>query len=298
MSGAAHESSRIPDPGSRIPFSDLHLHTTASDGLETPEELVRSARDAGLLVIGVTDHDTLDAIPEAGRLAAQAGLGFVPGLEITAVWQGADVHLLAHFVDARAPRLAEFLRDQQSDRLNRARRMGAKLAALGVPVDVERVIGQCQGGVISRPLLARAMVEAGHVPDVGAAFDAYLGEGQAAFVPRTGATPAAVVSLVGADGGFVSLAHPGVTRRDDLLPALAAGGLGAIEVYHPDHTPADISRYLALAETLGVGVSGGSDYHGAGSHHAGGLGRIGLTAAEFDDFCSRAGRSVPLPVSS
>ncbi|MEW5984519.1 MAG: PHP domain-containing protein [Acidobacteriota bacterium] len=272
---------------------DLHLHTTASDGLDSPAELTSRARLAGITTIGLADHDTVDAIPEMERLASEAGLAFVPGLEVTAVWEGSDVHLLAYFVDARSARLGEFLEDQRTDRLRRARLMAAKLTALGVPVDVDRLIARCRGRVVSRPLLAQAMVEAGHVPDVAAAFDLYLGDGRAAYVPRVGASPGEVVSLVNADGGFVSMAHPGVTSRDGMIAVLAEAGLGALEAYHPDHTRSDRARYLSLARDLNLAVSGGSDYHGAGSHHADGLGVVGLTSAEFAAFCARAGRAVP-----
>lgn len=272
---------------------DLHLHTTASDGLASPAELVSRARRAGITAMGIADHDTLAAVPALAGLTREAGLGFVPGLEITAVWEGADVHVLAYFVDPQSQRLSEFLKDQRADRLRRARLIGANLCALGVPVDVEGLIAGCGARVVSRPLLARAMVDAGHVPDVPAAFDRYLGEGREAYVARIGATPFEVVALVCAEGGITSLAHPGVSGFDDLIPDLAAAGLGALEARHPDHAPADTERYLTMAGRLGLAISGGSDYHGERSHHADGLGSVGLSPHEFAAFCERAGRAVP-----
>jgi hypothetical protein len=171
--------------------------------------------------------------------------------------------------------------------------MAAILAALDVPVDVEEVIASCRSGVVSRPHLACAMVEAGHVPDVAAAFDLYLGEGQAAYVPRAAATPMDVITLVNEAGGFVSMAHPGVTRCDEIIPGLVAGGLGALEAYHPDHLPDDTARYLALAEDLHLAVSGGSDYHGEAAGRENALGRVGLSEHEFAALCASAGRPVP-----
>jgi hypothetical protein len=284
---------RAPGPGSRVPVVDLHLHTTASDGLDSPEDLVSRALEAGIAALAVTDHDTLESVGEVARCAAECRLAFVSGIEITSVWKGSDVHLLAYFVDPRSTRLTEFLADQRADRQRRARRMAANLAALGVPVDVETVIASCKGGVVSRPHLAYAMVQAGHVPDLAAAFDRYLGQGQPAYVPRSGAAPMDVITLVTAAGGFVSMAHPGVTGCDDLIPDLAAEGLGALEVHHPDHLPDDTVRYLALAEEYGLAVSGGSDYHGEKAGRENALGRVGLSEHEFAAFCVRAGRPVP-----
>lgn len=286
---------RIPDPGSRLPAADLHLHTTASDGLSSPADLVSAAWRAGLSTIAVTDHDTTAALPDVERLATETGLAFVPGIEITAVWEGSDVHLLAYFVDARSARLSEFLRDQQADRRRRARLIAIRLANEGVALDVEGLIARSESKVVSRPLIAEALVEAGHVPDVASAFDRYLAEGRSAYVARWGATPAEVVALVSAIGGFVSMAHPGVTGRDDLISGLAADGLGALEVHHPDHTPAETARYCVLAKEAGLTVSGGSDYHGEGTHHGDTLGSVGLTDDEFAAFCARANRPMPQP---
>lgn len=279
-----------PARGSRVPAADLHLHTTASDGLDTPADLVRRARRAGITTISVTDHDTLSAIPDVQALAPAAGLGFVAGVEITAVWEGTDVHLLAYFVDPRSPRLSQFLSDQQADRLRRARLMAGRLSALGVPIEIDRLIERCGTGVVSRPVLARALVEAGHVPSVDSAFDRYLAEGQPAYVPRCGAAPAEVVQLARADGAFVSIAHPGVTGQDHLIPGLVESGLGAVEAYHPDHSQEDTARYLAMADEHGLAVSGGSDDHGEQTRDRDGFGRVGLSDEEFARFCARAGR--------
>jgi hypothetical protein len=270
---------------------DLHLHTTASDGVHAPADLVARVRRAGITVMGVADHDTMAAVPDLERLTREAGLGFVPGIEITAVHREKDVHMLAYFVDWRSPRLAAFLEEQRQDRERRARLMGGKLAALGVPIDIEQLITDAKWKAIARPVVARALVAAGHVPDVQSAFDRYLADGQPAYVQRIGASPAEVVALITAEGGVVSMAHPAVTRRDDLIPGLAEAGLAALEVLHTDHTDEDRARYRSVAAGLGLAVTGGSDFHGDGTHHPD-LGLVSLPAADFAAFCKRAGRTV------
>lgn len=271
---------------------DLHLHTTASDGACSPAELVSRVKAAGITTMAVTDHDTGAALAEAERLARDAGIGFVPGIEITAVWDGSDVHLLAYFIDPGSGRIAPFLAQQRADRERRARLIGKRLADLGMPVDVERVITETCPAAVSRPAIALAMVAAGHVPDVRAAFDGYLAEGASAFVPRIGATPAEVVALVNRDGGVVSMAHPGVTGRDEIIPSLAANGLSALEVFHSDHDTDAIARYRALAEDLHLAMTGGSDFHGTDDCLRE-LGSASLPASHFAEFCRRAGWPLP-----
>jgi predicted metal-dependent phosphoesterase TrpH len=269
---------------------DLHLHTTASDGTETPAELVATCRAAGLTTIGVADHDTVAAVAEAEAAARAAGLGFVPGLEITAAWRERDIHVLGYFVDPRSAGLAAFLDAQRADRVRRARAIALRLAALGVPIDMEALIARTKGRPVVRPQMAAALAAAGHVASEQEAFERFLAEGQPAFVPRTGATPADVVGAIRDAGGVSSLAHPGVTREDGVIPELMTAGLDALEVYHPDHTDADVARYRQLARECGLAVTGGSDYHGARSHHAYGLGRVTLPGEDFDAFRRRAGR--------
>jgi hypothetical protein len=272
---------------------DLHLHTTASDGTDSPAELVAACRAAGLIVIGVADHDTMAAVPELEKEACDAGIGFVPGIEITAAWQGKDIHVLGYFLDHRSPELRVFLAAQRADRIRRARVVAERLEELGAPIDMEALIVRSKGRPLLRPHIAEALVDRGHVHDTQDAFDRYLGDDKPAFVPRAGATPVEVVELIRRVGGVSSLAHPGVTRQDGLIPGLAAAGVDALEVYHADHTDEDTAKYLALAERLGLAVTGGSDYHGARSHHAHGFGVISVPDEEFTAFCRRAGRSVP-----
>jgi len=165
-----------------------------------------------------------------------------------------------------------------------------RLDTLGAPIDMEALIARTKGRPVLRPQIAAALVAAGHVAGEQEAFDRFIAEGRPAFVPRAGATPADVVRAVRDAGGVSSLAHPGVTNADGLIPDLVAAGLDALEVYHVDHTDADTARYRDLARGWGLAVTGGSDYHGARSHHAYGLGLVTLPAEDFDALCQRAGR--------
>jgi 3',5'-nucleoside bisphosphate phosphatase len=269
---------------------DLHLHTTASDGTDSPSDLIAACRVAGLTAVSVTDHDTMAGVDEAESAARAAGLQCVPGIEITAAWNSRDIHILGYYLNHRSPRLAAFLGGQRDDRVRRARLVGARLVALGAPVDMEALIARTGGRPVLRPHIAAALVEAGHAAGEQDAFDRFIGEGRPAFVPRAGASPADVIRAIREAGGVSSLAHPGITGADALIPEMAAAGLDALEVYHADHSPDDTARYRALAHDLGLAVTGGSDYHGARSHHVNGFGVVALPAAEFAAFRRRAGR--------
>ena len=243
---------------------DLHLHTTASDGRLTPGELVDLAVKSGLRVMAVTDHDTTGAVPDVQAYARAKGLDAVAGIEITAVLDGRDVHMLAYFVDVADAAFQRFLASQRASRIARLEAIGTRLAELGMPVRLEAVLSLARlqtSMSVGRPQAARALVAAGHVRDVREAFDRWLGTGRPGFVTRVGPPPEDVIPIVHAAGGLVSIAHPGRTQIDDRLAPLHEAGLDAIEVFHSDHDAATTARYAALAADLGLLVTGGSDFH-------------------------------------
>jgi predicted metal-dependent phosphoesterase TrpH len=263
---------------------DLHLHTTASDGRCTAAELVERVAAAGLNAIAVTDHDTTAAVEEVRRLAAARGIEAIAGIEITALDEGRDLHMLGYFFDPRHAGLDRFLAEQRVARVERARAIGDRLAALGMPVDLTPLFARASedsSRSVGRPLIARALVEAGYVADTGEAFDRWLGSGCPAFVPRRGAPAEAVVAIVHEAGGIASLAHPGKLRREPRIAPLVEAGLDAVEVFHPDHDAALVDRYLGVAREFGLLVTGGSDFHG---DPARGLepGSVTLPGAEFE----------------
>ncbi|MSO48714.1 MAG: PHP domain-containing protein [Acidobacteria bacterium] len=276
---------------------DLHMHTTASDGRSTPSQLVEEVVALGITTMAVTDHDTTAAWDEVSAAAAAAGVACLPGIEITAVDHGRDVHMLGYCFDRNYPELVTFLTTQREDRERRLREIGDRLERLGVPVDLEDAMADAArsaGRAMGRPMAAAALVKAGHVANIKEAFDRYLGEGRPAFIERQGAEPAEVVALVTRAGGVTSMAHPGKTQKDHLIPALIEAGLPAIEVYHPEHDTADTARYRHMADTFNLLVTGGSDYHGVGSGRSQGLGQFHLPAADFARLAERTGWPIPV----
>lgn len=248
-------------------MTDLHLHTTASDGRLSPAELVAAVASAGVRVMAVTDHDTVAAVPEVAACAAAAGIQAIPGIEITAVEEGRDVHVLAYGFRVDDAEFLTFLDTQLAARRDRTARIGARLAELGVAIDVDEVIASVpHGRSVGRPHIARALVAAGHVRSVSEAFERWLGGGCPAFVAREGASVARVVEVVGRAGGVASLAHPGKAGVDARLRAFVDAGLPAIEVFHPDHPLALRDRYRRFAESHGLLLTGGSDFHGEPEH--------------------------------
>jgi predicted metal-dependent phosphoesterase TrpH len=248
---------------------DLHLHTTASDGRCSPRELVDRVARAGVTVMAVTDHDTTAAISEVEAVAAEHRIDVVAGIEVTAVENGRDVHILGYFIDPANVQLAGFLARQRAQRMARVKAIGDRLALLGIPVDIKPILKQASedgGRSVGRPQIARAMIAAGHVRDTREAFDEWLAAGRPAYVSRAGAPPEDVIGIIHDAGGLASLAHPGQTGVDARISVYQAAGLDALEIYHPDHDAVLTERYRALAAVLGLAETGGSDFHGDPSH--------------------------------
>lgn len=271
---------------------DLHTHTTASDGRCTPAELVGRASGAGVTVLSVTDHDTVAGCEAVAAACRPAGIEFVAGIEITAVRDQGDVHMLGYFIDGNSPGLHAFLVDQRQQRIDRIRQMIAKLAVFGIRLDADAIVQPAiddPSRSVGRPWIARALVAAGYVKSTNDAFSIWLAGGKPAFVPRESSPPEQVIDRIHDAGGVASLAHPGLIGRDEWIPGLAAAGLDAIEVYHTDHDRAATKRYHALAERLNLAVSGGSDFHGDESHGSAEPGTVSLPREDFDRLAARAG---------
>jgi 3',5'-nucleoside bisphosphate phosphatase len=273
---------------------DLHLHTTASDGRLTPSELVNAAASAGLRVMAVTDHDTMASVADVQALAGASGIEAVSGIEITAIDGGRDLHILGYFLDPAHPGLDAFLARQRAARVARVHAIGQRLAALGVPVDLAPLLEEASrqaGRSIGRPQVARAMIAAGHVADTREAFDRWLGQGLPAFVPRQGAGSEQVIAVIHDAGGLASIAHPGKTVSDERLRVLRGQGVDALEAFHPDHDAALVAHYVELARTLGVLVTGGSDFHGDPAHGTA-PGAVTLPAAAWERLAAARRRHV------
>ena len=282
---------RLADARSGRALVDLHLHTTASDGRSSPAELVDRAAEAGVTVMAVTDHDTIAGFEDARRAAAPRGIVVVCGIEITAMEDGRDIHVLGYFVDPSNPRLQAFLQVQRTRRLSRIEEIAARLATLGMPVNLEPMLRQARlesGRSVGRPLAARALVDAGYVADIGEAFDRWLGHGCPAFVQREGPSPTDVIKAIHDAGGIASLAHPGKLGLESRIPSLVDEGLDAVEVFHPDHAGGLVERYAAVAERMNLLQTGGSDFHGDHTHGAS-PGSVSLPADQWSRL--QAGRA-------
>ena len=264
---------------------DLHTHTTESDGRCAPGELVDRAAAAGVTVLAVTDHDTVGGCEAVAAACASAGLTFVTGIEITAMRDDHDVHMLGYFFDVTAPGLHTFLSEQRRRRIERLRQMVARLAALGIELDTDAILQPALEDPrksAGRPWIARALVAGGHVASTDEAFDRWLKRGKPAFVPRLGASPGEVISHIHAAKGIASLAHPALLGHDEWIGGLVSEGLDALEAYHSEHDSVATARYLAMASTLGLAVSGGSDFHGDPSHGPGHPGAVSLPRDAYE----------------
>jgi 3',5'-nucleoside bisphosphate phosphatase len=242
---------------------DLHTHTVASDGTLRPRELVAEAAKRGVRVLAVTDHDSTEGLAEAIEEARRhPPLTIVPGIEINCDVEGAEIHILGYCMDYEAPWFQEFCRAQREERRARVYRMAERLAALGMPIDVERVFALVQEGSAGRPHVARVMVERGYVKTVREAFDKYLAADKPAHVPRKKLTPEDAVRLLRRAGGVPVFAHPGLSDRDELVPALVAAGLMGIECYYSEHSATQRGAYVDLCRRYDLVATGGSDFHG------------------------------------
>ncbi len=250
--------------------ADLHTHSHRSDGTDSPAALVRAAAVAGLDVVALTDHDSATGWSDAAAAAAEVGIGFVPGIEVSCSHRGTGVHLLAYGVDPTHPGLAAQLRDVLEGRNQRLPAILARLRDLGVEVDeddVRRVAGDA--AALGRPHVADALVARGEVLDRREAFDRYLSPGRPAYVLRRAAPLTEMLGLVAAAGGVAVLAHPWArgSRRvltDDTVAELAAAGLVGLEAWHQGQTAEDSALLARLAGRLGLVATGSSDYHGTG----------------------------------
>jgi predicted metal-dependent phosphoesterase TrpH len=244
---------------------DLHSHTNESDGTYSPAQLISAAREAGVEVLGITDHDTFAGYDQALPFARDAHLDLLCGIELSTKLHGHSAHLLGYFPKGNGlAGFRDWIVDMQASRRERNVRLAARLRELGFDITLEEAEARGRG-MTGRPHFAQILVEKGYVSNLREAFDRYLDESAKAYVHRREPHFAEAVERIRNGGGVASLAHPVRVNGDvpELLPELCDAGLNAIEAYHSDHGPADVELYLKLAEKYGLLVTGGSDFHGA-----------------------------------
>lgn len=260
---------------------DLHVHSTASDGTDTPTELVYKAAALGLVAIALTDHDTLAGLDEARAAAAKTDLELVPGCELSTMTPYGEVHLLAFWPD-ETPQALAALEIQKQYRRERNLAILRRLAELGINLAEQDLLAESAGDIVGRPHIAAALLRLGVVKTRAEAFARFLGRDGAAYVPRKLLSPLEGLRLLRSLNAVTALAHPLLLRAPlnwlgQCVGELAAAGLDALEAYHPEHSAANVRQAVDLAAANGLLLCGGSDYHGKSkSNIAMGSGKGGL----------------------
>lgn len=248
-------------------FIDLHTHSQASDGTDSPAQLVRNAHEKGLAAVAMTDHDTVSGLDEGEATARELGLEFVRGCELSTSTELGEMHVLGLWLPRQLDPLLERLVYLRGKRSERNVRIVEKLQGLGVEITLDEVLRLARGESVGRPHIAAVLVRKGYVHDVSEAFREYLGYYGRAYLPKEVLRPEEAVSVLSSLGATVCLAHPLLQKLPEgwleaFIERLLPCGLTAIEAYHSEHTQADSRRCLELARHYGLTISGGSDYHG------------------------------------
>lgn len=250
-----------PDPSSGR-CADLHTHSVFSDGTLEPQELVASAARLQLDAVALTDHDSVGGIPAAVAAGLSLSVEVIPGIELTAEHNGAEVHILGYCIDTGDPALVRQLDFLRQARIERVRLMVEKLNQLGVPLESADVLAVAGQGTLGRLHVARALVNRGIIAGTWEAFQKYIGDKGPAYVLGFKLDCRQAVSLIRQSGGVAVLAHPYCLGGEDVIEELVEMGIQGIEAYYSEHSPALTRSYLALAQRKGLLVSGGSDFHG------------------------------------
>jgi predicted metal-dependent phosphoesterase TrpH len=248
---------------------DLHTHSTASDGIYSPTELLQRAKGVGLHVLALTDHDSTNGLEEAAAAARSLDIDFIPGIELNTDVGGGEVHVLGYFLEYMRPKFQAILKVLRDARVQRGQRMVELLNEEGVHISWERVREIAQGAV-GRPHVAKALLEAGYVKSIPEAFDKYIGKGCPAYVPRYKLSPEDAVRLIASANGLPVIAHPvelpGLEELRNWLPGLVKAGLVGLETYYGPYTEQEEQELRALAHEYDLIPTGGTDFHGPGIH--------------------------------
>jgi len=264
---------------------DLHSHTTRSDGRVEPRDLIRLAKAKGVDVLAVTDHDTVEAIPECLEEGRAQGVRVIPGIEMSSRFEGTDVHVLGYGIDHRAPEFLKRLEGLHESRRARVGKICEKLKGLGVDLDPAEVLREAGGKSVGRKHVARALLKKGLVRSLDDAFNKYLGQGSPANVPANELTPADAAQWILEFGGVPALAHPGFLEDPGMAERIIdSTPIRAIEVFHRYRSATRHLRYLDLARRRDLRVTGGSDFHGDEHPNNGSLGSFTCPLPYWKEF--------------
>jgi len=258
--------------------ADLHIHTDYSDGTMSPEQVVKEASRLNLRTIAITDHDSVDAIEIAQKEGNKEGINIVPAIELSSNYRSADIHLLGYFIDIKNSALVEKLAELRSERIERIKKITKKLRAMGVKVEHQEVFDVAKEGSPGRMHIADVLCSKGYCSDIRESFQKYLSDNGPAFVPKVALTLKGAIELIISSDGVPVLSHPGVTKRDALIPKMVEYGLQGIEVYYSTHPPEAVKRYARFAKKYDLVVTGGSDCHGVRKPD------IALGSIKIDDY--------------
>jgi predicted metal-dependent phosphoesterase TrpH len=242
--------------------ADLHLHTLFSDGTLTPVELVKRASVLGVGCISVVDHDSVEGVAPAIEAGREAEVEVIPGIELTAEYEGAEIHILGYFIDHADKGLKQKLEGLRESRKERIFKITAKLNRMGLPLKAESVLKLTNGGSVGRLHVARALVKEGLVGNIYEAFNKFIGDKCEGYVGGFRYTPLEAIKVIKSYGGIAVMAHPYTVRNDALILECVKHGLKGLEVYYPEHSQGMINFYLKMAKDFNLLVTGGSDYHG------------------------------------
>lgn len=242
-------------------YVDLHIHSTYSDGECSVREILEKAHEKGLSAVSITDHDNIDGYPSALEIGSELGIEVITGTELSCEIDGVDVHVLGYFVDLENSTFRNKLKELKEARYIRAKKIVRNLNLEGVDLRFETVL-KCAGqGAIGRPHIATAMLNEELVYSFKEAFERYIGYDSAAYVEKMKMTPQEVFTLILDAGGIPVLAHPGITNIDNRIPEFVRDGLGGIEVFHSEHSPAAKRFYQNYCQKHSLAMTGGSDFH-------------------------------------
>ncbi|MFH0736262.1 MAG: PHP domain-containing protein [bacterium] len=264
-----------------LPKADLHTHTFYSDGALSPVELIDKAKQNGITVLSITDHDSINGITEAVNYAKSVGIEIIPGVEISTDVEDKEIHLLGYFIDIENVNLKNYLSFFRIERLNRAKRIIEKLNYLGVKITLDDVVKKAQLSSIGRPHIANALVDLGVVSNFYEAFEKYLRDNGPAYEKKNHLSAFSAIKLISDAGGLTVLAHPGFVN-ESILTSLIKSGIDGIEVIHPSHNESQVKFYRGIVNSFFMLQTGGSDFHGGHKNDEQNMGKFYISPKLVD----------------